>query len=509
MSEFWNKDEENLDPVSVYHTEPEPAENNLNKTEEIEEDTTYHWVNPKLQNQEQQKSDEAEVSEYRTGTYESYQFSTPKEKKPKKKKSGGLARKFGLCASLAIVFGVIASLTFQGVNAIGNQLNGGNNQSEVVIPSTETVDDTVKTNVTPEAQTTSTASGYSVSDVAANAMPSVVSISNIGVQEITNFFGGSEQYESTSSGSGIIVGQNDEELLVATNNHVVSGANTITVSFIDDTSVEAQIKGTDANNDLAVVAVKISDLSEETLAQIKVATLGNSDDLVVGEQVVAIGNALGYGQSVTSGYVSALDREVTVDNVTANLIQTDAAINPGNSGGALLNMKGELIGINAVKFASSEVEGMGYAIPVTTAEPILGNLMERVTRDKVDSANAAYLGISCKNVTAQTAEMYDMPTGVFIAGVTEGGASEKAGMQKGDILTAFDGTAVTTYEELVNALAYYAAGETVEVIVQRAEAGEYQEQKLTITLDSKPSDAEQSQQDQQGREESRMPNGLE
>lgn len=526
MSEFWNKDDDNLDSVPVSHTETESVDNNVNtemdikvNTEvdtDVDNDTTYHWVNPKLQEYDSQQSNDTKTADYRTGTYESYQFSSPEEKQPKKKKPNKLAKKFGLCASLAIVFGVVASLAFQGVNAIGNQLSGSNNESEVVIPTTETVDDTIETSSEPEAQTTSTAAG-TVSEVAANAMPSVVSISNVGVQEITNFFGSSESYESTSSGSGIIVGQNDEELLIATNNHVVTGASTITVSFIDDTSVEAQIKGTDANNDLAVVAVKISDLSEDTLSQIKVATIGNSDELVVGEQVVAIGNALGYGQSVTSGYISALDREVTVDNVTANLIQTDAAINPGNSGGALLNMKGELIGINAVKFASSEVEGMGYAIPISTAEPILGDLMTRVTRSKVDTADASYLGVSCKNVTSETAEMYEMPTGVFIAGITEGSAAEKAGMQKGDIITSFDGTSVTTYDELVNALAYYAAGETVDIVVQRTEAGEYQEYTLSITLDSKPSDTDQSQteqqqqgqQGQQGQDNSGMPNVME
>ena len=206
--------------------------------------------------------------------------------------------------------------------------------------------------------------------------------------------------------------------------------------------------------------------------------------------MVAIGNALGYGQSVTSGYVSALNREVTVDNVTASLIQTDAAINPGNSGGALLNMQGELIGINAVKFASSEVEGMGYAIPVSTAEPILDELMSRETRRKVDEKDAAYLGITCTNVTAETQQMYNLPAGVFVDSVTEGGAAEKAGMISGDIITKFDGTTVTTYDELVNTMAYYAAGEEVEMIVMRAESGEYQEVSLTLTLDSRPADAD-------------------
>lgn len=551
MSEYWNRNEDGSDSVPDNITEPESV-NEMND-QSIEEvihgrasvkndmgsdtvsgnenayqeaqpeltDSTYHWVNPKLRNQSEQSGQgtwqsEPYAASEQKHTYESYQFSqaesnTPKQKKRKEKKaSGGLGKKFAVCAALAVVFGLIAGITFQGVNAISNQIKGRNEQKQVEIPATETTADVAVADTTPSAQSTASAGNYSVSDVAANAMPSVVSISNLSVQQIQSFFG-VEQYESESSGSGIIVGQNDEELLVATNNHVVSGAKTITVTFIDETSVEAQIKGTDANNDLAVVAVKMSDLSEDTLSQIKVATIGSSDDLVVGEQVVAIGNALGYGQSVTSGYVSALNREVTVDNVTANLIQTDAAINPGNSGGALLNMRGELIGINAVKFASSEVEGMGYAIPISTAEPILGDLMARVTRLQVDDDKASYLGISCREVTAESAQMYDMPSGVYVAGVTEGSAAEKAGMKKGDIITSFDGTAISTYDELKATLKYYEAGETVELTINRAENGEYREQKISITLDAKPADLDTQQQQQPGNGSSQwnqeMPNG--
>jgi len=556
MSEYWNKDEDGFDSVPDNITEPEPVneigdlpreeviygstgvENDMgsdavsgdedaHKAAEPEfTDSTYHWVNPKLQNQREEKQQNTWQSEpyaepKQEHTYESYQFSQAESNEAKKKKSkekkasGGLGKKFAVCAALAVVFGLVAGITFQGVNAIGNQINGTTEQKQVEIPSTETtadaaVADTTSADITPAAQTTASAGNYSVADVAANAMPSVVSISNLNIQEIQSFFG-IEQYESESSGSGIIVGQNDEELLVATNNHVVSGAKTITVTFIDETSVEAQIKGTDTDNDLAVVAVKISDISEETLSQIKVATIGSSDDLVVGEQVVAIGNALGYGQSVTSGYVSALNREVTVDNVTANLIQTDAAINPGNSGGALLNMKGELIGINAVKFASSEVEGMGYAIPISTAEPILGDLMTRETRLQVADDKSSYLGISCREVTSESAQMYDLPSGVYVASVTEGSAAEKAGMKKGDIITSFDGTAISTYDELKATLKYYEAGETVDLVIKRAENGEYKEQTITITLDAKPADAETQQQQQQDNGNSQwnqeMPNG--
>ncbi|MGI6007356.1 MAG: S1C family serine protease [Ruminococcus sp.] len=482
MSDDWKRDDREPDSswsqqeedtwreASSWDGEKQRQEDShSSREEESSENTTYSWVNPKLKEKKKEEK-----------KYTSYQFSQPQQDAEIKlrKKPHDLLKKFGICVALAVVFGTVSGLIILGITSLGGK--DTDTQIQQTVPATETVQ-------SPSSQAASS-SGSTVADVAANAMPSVVSISNIGVQEIQNFFGGTQEYQSESSGSGIIVGQNETELLVATNNHVVSGADTITVSFIDETSVEAQIKGTDVNNDLAVVAVNLSDLSSETLSKIKVATLGNSDNLVVGEQVVAIGNALGYGQSVTSGYVSALNREVTVDNVTAKLIQTDAAINPGNSGGALLNMQGELIGINAVKFASSEVEGMGYAIPVSTAEPILDDLMSRETRRKVDEKDAAYLGITCTNVTAETQQMYSLPAGVFVDSVTEGSAAEKAGMIKGDIITKFDGTAVTTYDELVDTMAYYAAGEEVEIVVMRAQSGEYQEVTLNLTLDARPAD---------------------
>ena len=483
MSDDWMNNNENETDTSGNHEDPsendtvidgtadstwdQPEDNGWNQasTWEEKEDTTYHWVNPKLQEQRQEQQ------------YEYYQFSRPEPEKPaKKRKSKGILKKFVLCAALALVFGMISGVTFLAITSLGKE------EKEV-----ERVQQTVPSTETGNASASVTAdAGNTVATVAANAMPSVVAISNISVQEVQNFFFGTQSYESESSGSGIIVGQNDTELLIATNNHVVSGAKTITVSFIDESSVEAQIKGTDANNDLAVIAVDLSSMPEETLSKIKIATIGSSDNLVVGEQVVAIGNALGYGQSVTSGYVSALNREVTVDNVTAKLIQTDAAINPGNSGGALLNMAGELIGINAVKFASSEVEGMGYAIPVSTAQPILDELMSRETRSKVDEGKASYLGISCRNVTQESQQMYNLPSGVFVDSVTEGSAAEKSGMIKGDIITKFDGVTISTYDELVGTLQYYAAGEQVEIIVMRASNGEYQEVVLEVTLDAKP-----------------------
>ena len=426
--------------------------------------------------------------------YSTYKFS--KEVKPAKKKvktANGTGKKFALCVALALVFGLVSGAVFQGINIFSNYYYGTNNKvsvEEIEIPPTvvETAG-LAEDNVALATPTASTGAG-NVADVAANSMPSVVAISNVGVQEVQNFFG-TQQYESESSGSGIIVGQNDEELLIATNNHVIAGATTITVTFIDDNSVEAQIKGTDSDNDLAVVAVNIKDIAEETLAEIKVATIGDSDKLTVGEQVVAIGNALGYGQSVTSGYVSALGREVEVDDYTANLIQTDAAINPGNSGGALLNMQGELIGINAVKFAANGIEGMGYAIPVSTAEPILGELMNRMTRFKVAEDKSAYLGVSCREVTKETAEMYNMPVGVFVAEVVEGASADRGGIKKGDIITKMDGQSIRTYKDLVEALSYYEAGESISIVVARAEGGEYNDHTLMVELDARPVDLEE------------------
>lgn len=278
------------------------------------------------------------------------------------------------------------------------------------------------------------------------------------------------------------MGQNDTELLIVTNNHVVEDADTLSVSFIDNSVCEAQVKGTDSDNDLAVVAVKLDDISDDTMSQIKAIQIGDSDNLKVGEQVVAIGNALGYGQSVTTGVVSAVDREI--EDSSTPLIQTDAAINPGNSGGALINMSGELVGINSAKLASTEVEGMGYAIPVSVAQPIMENLMNRETREKVSEDQAASIGIEGVDVDSETAQTYGMPQGAYVANVNEGSAAEKAGLKSGMIITKFDGTSVDSMSDLKDQLSYYAAGETVTITVAVADNGEYKEQDLEITLDS-------------------------
>ncbi len=339
--------------------------------------------------------------------------------------------------------------------------------------------------------------GGSVVDVAREVMPAVVSITNRSVKEVQSLFsrygmyygfgGYGDQpytYESESRGSGIIIGQSDDELLICTNNHVVEDATEITVGFVDDEVYEAAVKGTDASNDLAVVAVKISDISDETMDAIKVAKIGDSDTLEVGQQVVAIGNALGYGQSVTVGYVSALNRTIQMDGYdNTKLIQTDAAINGGNSGGALLDMKGHVIGINSAKVAASGVEGMGYAIPISYARPILEDLMNRKTRtETVDESESAYIGISGEGVTEEMSSLYGIPRGIYLREVEEDSPADQAGLKRGDIITKFDGESVSSMEELREKLAYYAAGETINVTVSRAVEGEYTENKVEITL---------------------------
>lgn len=312
-------------------------------------------------------------------------------------------------------------------------------------------------------------------------MPSVVSITNMSIQEVQSFFGGIQEQQSTSAGSGIIISQTDTELLILTNNHVVSGSDTLTVSFIDEESVEANIKGTDAARDLAVVAVDLKNIQKSTMEQIAVATLGDSTALQVGEPAIAIGNALGYGQSVTTGVISATDR--TLDGIDGGLIQTDAAINPGNSGGALLNAKGEVIGINTAKIAVSAVEGIGYAIPVSDAGETITELMSRETRTKVPEARQGMIGIQGVDVTADSAQMYNMPTGVYISEVTRGGGAEKAGLSKGSVITHLGGIRINDMKSLKEQLQYYQAGETVDVTVQIPAAdGEYKEEKVEVTL---------------------------
>lgn len=407
------------------------------------------------------------------------------EGKPKKeKRKNPVLKKAVLIAGGALLFGVIAGTTMVGINIAANAILPDNhNISQVTLPETGS-----SSSGDTKTVTTSTASQTVVSDVSQvveAAMPSVVSITNVYSQTVQDWFGQQRTYENEGSGSGIIVGKSDTELLIATNNHVIENATNLSVGFIDGENVTAQVKGTDSDVDLAVIAVSLSDIKSETLSKIAVAVLGDSDSLQVGEPAIAIGNSLGYGQSVTTGVISALNREVTVENVTNELIQTDAAINPGNSGGALLNIQGQVIGINAVKFASSEVEGMGYAIPISSAKPIIDELMNRTTRYKVADNESSYLGIAGVDVTSDVSGTFHMPEGVYVGQVVEGGAAEAAGIRQGDIITKFDGSTISTMAELADILQYYPAGTNVELTVKYADNGEYVEKTVNVTLGKK------------------------
>ena len=410
-------------------------------------------------------------------------MSISKENRYQSKEVIDMWKKGAKFVALALTFGVLASVAFQGSNYVYNQSLSGDGKAETSSQTAETTADAVSTANTGEG------AQEGVTAIAEASMPSIVAITNKSVQEMRNLFGQTQSYESESSGSGIIIGQTDEELLIVTNNHVVSSAQELSVGFVDETACEAKIKGTDASHDIAVIAVKMSDIPEETREQIKVIALGSSSELKVGEQVVAIGNALGYGQSVTTGIVSELNRQVTIDGNTYNLIQTDAAINPGNSGGALLNMSGQLVGINSAKLSDTSVEGMGYAIPVDDVLDIIEGLMNRTTRDeKAEEGEEGFLGISGQDVTTEVSKSYDMPKGVYITSVEEGSAADKAGLKKGYIITRFDGSSVSSISELKEQLSYYKAGESVEVVYSTVSGGEYTEQTVTVTLGKKPAE---------------------
>ena len=401
------------------------------------------------------------------GTTNPYQ-EAPKAPKPKKK----FPKKILAVAGLAVMFGVIGGLAFQGTSYLTGKLLGTDKKEKV--ESTKTVSNTQLT--TSKSTVTS-----DVSEIVDHTIPSIVSITNMSIQQVQSFFGGIREQETQSAGSGIIISQNDSELLIVTNNHVVEGSETLTVTFNDQQSVEAQIKGTDSTRDLAVVAVPLSDIPDETMDAIKIATLGDSDSLKVGEPAIAIGNALGYGQSVTCGIVSATER--TIDGFDGAYIQTDAAINPGNSGGALLNANGEVIGINSAKINSSAVEGMGFAIPISDASDVIENLMNKETRSKVADNERGYLGIKGYDVTAEGAKMYNMPTGVYIAEIIQGGGADAAGLTKGSIITEFEGSSINGMEALQEQLAYYKAGEKVNLKIQIPEKnGEYAEKEVAVTL---------------------------
>lgn len=425
------------------------------------------------------------------------------ELKRKLKKAASIS----LCAVLA---GGLAAGTYTGVNYLTGyeqSVQAASKEQVTLLKSDKESDDS-------DSKEESTAKGsLDVSDIVEETMPSIVSITTKSVEEVQSYYGmfgqygaySPEQREVQGSGSGIIIGKNDTELLIATNYHVVDGAETLSVGFCDSTACEAKVKGYDSEKDLAVVAVSLDDIDSDTMDAISIATIGNSDNLKVGEQVVAIGNALGYGQSVTTGIVSAKNRQLNSDdtvgdydsdsNSATNLIQTDAAINPGNSGGALLNMNGEVVGINSAKLASTEVEGIGYAIAISDVTDTIESLMNEETRDKVEDHGV--LGITVQTVDSAVTEAYGVPEGVLVREVTEGGAADNAGIEARSIITKFAGKTVTTKEQLVDFLSYYEPGEDVELTIEVPDGKEYKEETVTVTLgkseDTQNADSKDSQ----------------
>lgn len=425
-----------------------------------------------------------EQKEYDQQQYQ-YHFQGDPYKTTVNKKKKNKIPKILIGIGCAVLFGIIAGVTFVGVYAFGNHLLGaGFGDAKTVEESTQEVGNVdLKKNYSVITS--------DVTGVVEKTMPSVVSITNLSVQEVQNFFGQTVQYESTGAGSGIIIAETEEELLIVTNYHVIEGSKTITVTFNDESNIEAYVKGTDADIDVAVIAVPLEKIPDETKSAISVAILGDSTSLKVGEPAIAIGNALGYGQSVTTGVISALNRDLTTTNETTGeaestgikLIQTDAAINPGNSGGALLNAKGEVIGINSSKLASTEVEGMGYAIPISDISDVLENLMTQKTKVKVAEEDRGYIGISGFDVSSESSKMYGIPVGVYVESVLENGAAKKAGITKGNVITGFDGTKVQNMDELQEALSYCAVGDTVTVTIQVPEInGEYTEKTVQLVL---------------------------
>lgn len=447
--------------------EPTVEEPEVNEPQFAEPDLDFE-----PEDKEEEKTEEHSAPRYDYNYYGAQSNTQFSQNINEEKKKGGCLKAFGVIA-FAILFGVVASVVFQGTNRIINGLFGeveqSTSQKKEEIGTTQIV----------------TGSGTQVqseiADVAESVMPSVVSITNMSVQEVQNyFFGGTTQYESQSSGSGIIVGQNDTELLIATNNHVVEGSQTLTVAFIDGSSANAQVKGTDSDIDLAIIAISLNDLKSETLDKIKVATLGDSAAMRVGETTIAIGNALGYGQSVTAGIASALN--TTIEGYEGKLIQTDAAINPGNSGGALVNANGEVIGINTAKVSDESVEGMGYAIPISDVLDSLNELMNKETRTKVAESERGAIGIMGRTVDSQTSQYYNMPEGVYVSELVEGGGAEKAKLPVYSVITEIDGYDVDSMEELQEELQYYRAGETVELTVMVQGRNGYTEEKIQVTL---------------------------
>ncbi len=437
-------------------------------------------------------SDNGSYSTYQTdgsGNQRTDFVMVPDPAKGGKKKKGAF-RKILLSMTMGLLFGLFAGAGFYAVQMGVDRINGdkataeaGEDAAQPKLP--DTTGESWLKNVNNITYVNS-----DISDVVEDVMPAMVSIVNNYTQTGTTFWGQQYSQQGAASGSGIIVAENENELLIVSNNHVVQGMDSLDVTFIDGSVAQAHIKGTDADMDLAVISVKLEDVSEETRKAITIAAMGDSDSLKLGTPVIAIGNALGYGQSVTNGIISALNREMTLDDgSTGTFIQTNAAINPGNSGGALLNINGEVIGINSNKIAATQVEGMNYAIPISSASPIIADLLERQTRtDKASDDEAGYMGITMQDVTDQITQMLGIPGGVYVYDVAEGSAAEQAGIRHGDVIVKFDGQKVSTREELKNLVGYYKAGETVPVTVKRVQNGQYEDVELEVTLGYRPTE---------------------
>ena len=483
-------------PVDDYYADGMPA-----KTAKTEHDASE----PDTRTPQYAPHDPETGQSQENRPYRQYQFGSewqqrqiapqPYKNNPNRNHKGGIIA----AIAIVVVIGILGGAVFAGIRAVSSWVGGSSQFAEPEEELPEMKEPEVKKPAptlipaapNPSAGTSASADGsMSVADVAEMSMPAMVSITTMSVQQVYSFFGQVENREVPSAGSGIIVGSTDTELLIATNDHVISGAKELSVCFVDEEVAEGVVKGSDSENDLAIVAVSLEDIKEETKEKIRVISIGDSDSVRIGEEVVAIGNALGFGQSVSAGVISALNREVVVDDGSKHmLMQTDAAINPGNSGGALLNMRGELIGINEVKYVAEDTEGIGYAIPITVAKPILDELMNRETRTKVKDGKSGYLGVSCITVTEEYAKAYRIPIGVFVDSVVEGAAAEKAGILPRDIITKIGDLSVATSDALVEELRYYRAGETVTLTISRLNSsGDYEEMLIDVVLDERPAE---------------------
>lgn len=475
------------------HSEHNNENNEFNQNSFFTNLQTEQGISPEAMEARQQvEIEKAKFEKKRRKEAEKKEKKAAKKARVKEQGHGVVFKtvRFTVCAA---AFGIIALGTMY---FTGDALNlfGKDSGNSVKVSNTKVSDISetaaLWTKTAKDNKTSGTAVVTDVSGVVDNVMPSIVAITSTqkiqsGINSFYDYYfgnGGNQYKEQTGAGSGIIIGQNDTELLIVTNNHVVEDADSLQIQFIDNETVTAQVKGTDYDKDLAVVAVKLSDIKTSTLDEIKIATLGDSDKLKVGEGTIAIGNALGYGQSVTVGVISALDREVEYESRTMTLIQTDAAINPGNSGGALLNTKGEVIGINAAKYSSSSIEGMGFAIPVSSVTDIIEELMNKETLTKVDADKKGYINIRGRDVTDELSQAYDAPVGVLVVEVIKGGAADKAGIEKSDIITKVEGVKVTSMEELQKRLEYYEEGRTITITIQYLQDKEYVEKEVELTL---------------------------